>query len=134
MRARVYCGVAVLACLMMPPAVVAQQGHPLAGIWSGDWGPTATERSPVLIDMSWETTTLSGFINPGFPDAATIEVGILDSTNWTVHLEANARDEAGNTVRVVLDGKLEDIGSPHRTLTGTWSRGDTRGDFKVTRE
>ena len=134
MHTRVYCWVAVLVCLMMPPAVVAQQGHPLAGIWSGDWGTTPTERSPVLIDMSWETTTLSGFINPGFPDAATIEVRTLDSTNWTVHLEANARDEAGNTVRVVLDGKLEDIGSSHRTLTGTWSRGNTQGDFKVTRE
>ena len=132
-RAKIYCLACVLA-LVLAPAAVAQEGHPMAGIWSGDWGPAPTERYPVLIDMSWETTTLGGIINPGFPDAAPIRVGILDSRNWTVHLEADARDEDGNSVLIVVDGTLEDVGSPNRTLSGTWSRGDTEGDFKLTRE
>lgn len=135
MRATVaYCFAILLASTAAAPAAVAQQGHPLVGIWSGDWGPTPTERNPVLLDLSWENTTLSGIINPGFPDAATIRTGRLDSSNWTVHIEADAVDEDGNPVRVVVDGMLENLGSPNRTLSGTWKSGDTEGDFKVTRE
>ena len=135
MRARVFCFVCVLACLIWTiPGVVAQEGHPLIGTWSGEWGPSRTDRNPALIVMEWKTTTLSGIINPGEPDEAKIRVGTLDSTKWTVHLEADSKDERGNPVKIVIDGKLENIGSANRTLTGTWMRGSTKGDFKLTRE
>ena len=128
--------VGVLVCLvwLTMPTAVAQQGHPLVGVWSGDWGPTAAERHPVVIEMTWENTTLSGNINPGETDAAAIRVGTLNSTNWTVHLEGEGKDEKGNTVRTVIDGQIENLGSPRRTLSGTWVRGTTKGNFKVTRE
>jgi hypothetical protein len=47
---------------MVQPAssAVAQEGHAPVGIWSGDWGPTPTERYPVLIDLLWETGILRG--------------------------------------------------------------------------
>jgi hypothetical protein len=128
--------VGVLVCLawLTMPTAVAQQGHPLVGVWSGDWGPTAAERHPVVIEMTWENTTLGGNINPGETDAAAIRVGTLNSTNWTVHLEGEGKDEKGNTVRTVIDGQIENLGSPKRTLSGTWVRGTTKGNFKVTRE
>jgi hypothetical protein len=113
---------------------VAQEGHPLIGTWSGEWGTSAKVRSPLLVILEWKTTTLSGVINPGEPDEAPIRVGTLDSTKWTVHLEADSKDEKGSPVKVVLDGKLEDIGSHNRTLTGTLTRGGVKGDFKLTRE
>ena len=125
----------VLVCLTVAAvAVVGQEGHPLIGTWSGDWGPSAKVRNPVLIIMEWNTTTLGGVINPGEPDEAPIRVGTLDSTKWTLHLEADSKDERGNAVKVVVDGKLENIGSHNRTLTGTWTRGTIKGDFKLTRE
>ena len=49
-----------------------------------------------------------------------------------VHFEADAKDKAGNPVHVVADGKLENIGSYNRTITGTWTEGDAKGDFKIT--
>jgi hypothetical protein len=136
MRATLCCLVGILVSLasLTMPAAVAQQGHPLVGVWSGDWGPTAAERHPVVIEMTWENTTLSGNINPGETDAAAIRVGTLNSTNWTVHLEGEGKDEKGNTVRTVIDGQIENLGSPRRTLSGTWVRGTTKGNFKVTRE
>lgn len=136
MRAKILCFVCVWACLTIPTmtGALAQEGHPLIGTWSGEWGPSATQRNPVLIVMEWKTTTLSGVINPGYPDEAPIRVGTLDSTKWTVHLEADSKDERGNAVKVVVDGKLENIGSLNRTLTGTWTRGSTKGNFKLTRE
>ena len=133
MRVKGFCVVCVLACLTTMTAV-AQEGHPLIGTWSGEWGPSATQRNPVLIVMEWKTTTLSGVINPGYPDEAPIRVGTLDSTKWTLHLEADSKDERGNPVKVAVDGKLENIGSLNRTLTGTWTRGNIKGDFKLTRE
>ena len=132
MRLKVVCLVSVLACLII--TAVAQEGHPLIGTWSGEWGPTAAQRNPVLIVMSYDTTTISGIINPGYPDEAPLRVATLDSTKWTLHLEADSKDQSGNTVRVIVDGKLENIGSPNRTLTGTWTRGNIKGDFKLTRE
>ena len=68
MRAKLVCFVCVLACFTIPAItrVAAQEGHPLIGTWSGDWGPSATQRNQVLIVMEWKTTTLSGVINPGY--------------------------------------------------------------------
>ena len=142
MRARRFRFVCLWACVtlttltMMPmiTGAAAQEGHPLIGTWSGDWGPSATQRNPVLIVMEWKTTTLSGVINPGYPDEAPIKVGTLDSSKWTLHLEADSKDERGNTVKVIVDGKLENIGSLNRTLTGTWTRGNVKGNFKLARE
>ena len=132
MRARSFWFSCLCACLTL--TAVAQEGHPLIGTWSGEWGPSATDRKQILVIMEWNTTTLSGVINPGEADEAPIRVGALDSTKWTVHLEADSKDEKGNPVKVTVDGKLENIGSHNRTLTGTWIRGSTKGDFKLTRE
>lgn len=134
MPAKVCCLLMVLACLIVLQPLVAQQGHPLVGIWSGDWGTTPADRNPVTIELNWGTKILSGTINAGFPDAAEIRMGTLNSKNWTVHLEADGSDGNGNPVRIVVDGKLENLGSPNRTLTGTWTRNNMRGNFKLTRE
>ena len=136
MRAKLVCFVCVLACFTVSTITraAAQEGHPLIGTWSGDWGPSGTERNPALIVLEWKTTTLSGIINPGYPDEAKIRVGTLDSTKWAVHLEADSKDDRGNPVKIVIDGKLENIGSFNRTLTGTWTRGSVKGNFKLTRE
>ena len=133
MRAKIPVLACVLICVVAM-AGVAQQGHPLAGIWLGDWGATPDERNQVVIEMMWETTTLTGTINPGFPDAGAIRVGVLDSSDWTVHLEADAMDEDGNPFVIVIDGQLGDLGSPKRTLSGTWRHGGAEGDFSLTRE
>ena len=129
---KIFCLVFFLAPLTITG--IAQEGFPLIGTWTGDWGPTAAQRNPVLIEMAWDGKTISGTINPGYPDAAPLQVATLDSTKWAVHLEADSRDERGNTVRVIVDGKLENIGSPNRTLSGTWSRGSVKGSFKLTRQ
>ena len=136
MRGKFSFVVGILASLLMlsMPAAVAQQGHPLVGVWSGDWGPTQAERHLVVMELTWKDTTLGGNINPGEPDAAVIKVGTLNSTNWTVHLEGEGKDEKGNPLRIVVDGKIDNLGSAKRTLSGTWTRGSVKGNFKLTRE
>ena len=133
MRNAFAAGLAFILCLCMPMASMAQQGHPLAGIWLGNWtaGGNATD---IVLELTWTNTTLSGNINPGFPDEATIDAGTLNPDNWSVHIEAASKDEAGKPVRVVIDGKIDNLGSAKRSMSGTWKRGATSGNFKLTRE
>jgi len=122
----------VVALLAAPAPAQAQFGHPLKGSWSGDWGTEKTNRTRILLDLSWDGKAIGGTINPG-PDGVALQKATLDPSNWTVHLEGEGKDAAGKTVRYVIDGKLENIGAFQRVITGTWTEGGKKGDFKVVR-
>jgi hypothetical protein len=113
-------------------AGTAQEGHPLTGTWSGDWGPSAAQRTHVTMVMTWDGKTISGTINPG-PDAIPVDTIGLDVTNWTIRFDANAKGPSGPT-RISAEGRLENIASANRTITGTWQQGTAKGDFKLTRD
>ena len=110
--------------------LLAQEGHPLTGTWAGDWGPAGGERTHITVVMNWDGKVITGLLNPG-PDQAPLKSIALDPATWTVRLEAEGKDAAG---RVTAEGKLEDIASYHRTITGTWTQGTTKGTFKLTRD
>ena len=38
-------------------AGAAQEGHPLTGTWSGDWGPGADQRTHITMVMTWDGKT-----------------------------------------------------------------------------
>ncbi len=126
--------VSSLLLVLLSGTSAAQQGHPLAGIWLGAWTPADGSRQNLVLELYWHDTTLSGNINPGFPDAATITRGELNSTDWTVRLEAESKNAAGETVQVVVEGQIENLGSPNRNLVGTWQRGGNTGIFQLQRE
>ena len=125
------CALAVVVSLV---AVHAQEGHPLVGTWYGDWGSTPKERHDVTVVITWDGKTVGGTIDPG-PDAVPFNTATLDSSAWTVHIEAE-RPAKGSiaAVRYAIDGKLANLGSYNRTLSGTWTAGGTKGDFKLTRD
>jgi hypothetical protein len=123
----------LLVCLGISIYAFAQEGHPLTGTWSGDWGPTTTQRNHITLVMNWDGKNISGILNPG-PDAVQIPNIFLDVTNWTVRIEADAKDPSGSPAHITAEGKLEDIASYHRRITGTWRQGNARGDFRVTRD
>jgi len=125
----------LLACVGFLTAwtAVAQEGHPLTGSWHGDWGAPGAKRTPVLLVMKWDAKNVTGTINPG-RRAVPMGLVTLDPSNWSVHIEGDGKDAAGMPVHVVVDGKLDNIGSYNRTLTGTWMQGSVKGDFKVTRD
>jgi len=122
----------LLAALAVALPASAQFGHPLKGTWSGDWGPNKQERKRVLLDINWDGKALTGAINPG-PNAVTLQKATLDPSNWSVHFEAESKDAAGKPIRYVIDGKLENIGAYQRVITGTWTEGAKKGDFKIIR-
>ena len=124
--------VGLLLFLAVAAAADAQYGHPLKGSWSGDWGPTKETRNRLLLQLNWDGKAITGTINPG-PNAVALQKATLDPSNWTVHLEAEGKDQAGRAVRYVVDGKLENLGAYNRELSGTWTQGGVKGDFRLVR-
>src|ERR1051325_2196527 len=84
----------LLAGLVMGIAGFAQEGHPLTGIWYGDWGANATQRNSLNSQMQWNGKEVTGLANPG-PDSYPLKIVTLDSTKWTVHIEADGKDDKG---------------------------------------
>jgi hypothetical protein len=124
----------IVACIwlgMVP--VLAQQGHPLTGTWIGDWGPASGQRTAITLVMNWDGKNVSGLINPG-PDSIPLGSVSVDYATWTVRIEADTKDASGKPVHISAEGKLEDLGSYHRTLKGTWQQGAAKGDFRLTRD
>ena len=123
----------LLGAATLAMAALAQEGHPLSGTWHGDWGPSATQRTPVVIFMKWETRMLTGVLNPG-PNAVPLKIATVSGPKWDVHLEAEMKDAKGAAVPVVIDGTIDEIGSYNRTLSGTWTQGAVKGTFKLRRD
>lgn len=126
---RLICAFVILA---VSGSAFAQEGFPLSGTWSGDWGPNAKERNQVTLIMSWDGKAISGQIGVG-PDAAPLKNATLDSTKWTVRFEYDGKDPKGAPAHFVVEGKLDKLGSYNRVITGTWTVGNSKNEFKLER-
>jgi len=109
--------------------IVAQEGHPLSGSWHGDWGSGANQRTPIVMFLKWNNKDVEGTLNPG-KNGTPLKSVTLNPANSTVHIEGATKDGQ----KVSADGMLGDIGSYNRTITGTWTQGTAKGDFKLKRD
>jgi hypothetical protein len=128
--ARVFCLLVVFAVAV---SAFAQEGYPLSGTWSGDWGTSAKEadRTHTTLIMSWDGKKITGLVDPG-PDSAQFRVATLDSSKWTVRFEYDLKDKSGKLVPFIVDAKVQNASSrTNRMLVGTFTHGSTKGDFKV---
>jgi hypothetical protein len=133
-------GAAICAILFaVSGSAIAQEGHPLTGSWHGSWGADAATAAkskdkstagahPIVMAMKWNNKDVDATLSPG-RNSVPMKV-TLNPADWTVHMEADTKDGK----HVVADGKLGDIGSYHRTITGTWTQGSEKGSFKITRD
>ena len=117
---------------LVAQALIAQEGHPLSGSWHGQW-TNGTQKNNVVLFLRWESNNIVGTINPG-PNAVPIKNSSVDATNWAVRLEGEGKDKAGKEVRVVIEGKIDKLGSYNRTLTGTWTQGAVKGELQAIRD
>jgi len=131
--ARLISGLLCAALMLCASAARSQEGHPLTGTWSGDWGPDDSARHHVTLVITWDGKTVGGTINPG-PDAVTVNEIELDVTAWTIRFAVDAKSAGGTAERIEVEGALENIGSSHRTLAGTWRQGTEAGAFRLTRD
>jgi len=123
-----------LVWLTLAASASAQFGHPLDGLWSGQWGPR-DKPNRLLLELDWDGKTITGVINPG-PNAATVtsvKIDHSDPSSWVIRLEAEGKDASGRPMPIVVDGRLENIGAYRRVFRGTWTQGRDKGPFVVTR-
>ena len=123
----------ILASLATVVAAFAQEGHPLKGSWIGDWGPNKTDRNQITIVIDWDGKQITGILNRG-PGAIPIQKASLEPKGWIVHFEVDLKNAAGQTVHYVVAGHIENLGLYNRSIVGTWSHDNVKGDFKITRQ
>ena len=116
-------------CLLFAASLFAQRGatDPLSGTWTGDWGPTATHRNSVTVELKWDGKALTGTVNPG-PQAIPLKSATFDAASNSVRMEADARGRGGQ-VHYTIEGKLA-----NGTMTGSWNHDNQKGDFKITKK
>jgi hypothetical protein len=112
---------------------LAQEGHPLKGSWLGEWSGNTVHGDNILLIMDWDGKAITGMINPG-TDNIPLGRASLEPNGWVVKLEAEGKDKDGSAVRYVIDGKIENLELPNRSITGTWSSNKGRGTFTVSRQ
>jgi hypothetical protein len=132
MRAIVSILILSVAALAGSPAV-AQEGHPLKGSWLATWEPNKTHGNDVLVVMNCDGKNITGTINPG-TDNMPIKNATLNPEGWVVHLEADGKDKSGAAVTYVIDGKIEGLAFPNRSIIGTWRSQQGKGAFKISRQ
>jgi hypothetical protein len=125
---------ALAACMIVAAPALAQEGHPLKGSWLGTWAGNKIHGNDVLLVMTWDGKTITGTINPG-TDNMVIKNASLNPDGWVVHIEADAKDKAGQPLTYVIDGKIENLPLANRVVAGTWKdgRGGT-GAFRIGRQ
>jgi len=114
-------------------SVGAQEGHPLKGSWLGEWAGNSVHGDNILLILDWDGKAITGMINPG-TDNIPLTNGSLEPNGWVVKLEAEGKDKDGSAVRYVIEGKLENLELPNRSINGTWSSNKGRGSFTASRQ
>ena len=104
------------------------QGHPAKGSFLGTWGPNTNTQNALMVLMDWDGNAITGTINPG-PQGIPIAKAELNPDDWTLHIEGGT-----GAARIVLDGKFQNLTWLARSLVGTYTRGNERGTFRITRQ
>ncbi len=140
MQTRSLCAcVLIVAAAALAGPVAAQEGHPLAGTWYGDYG-SGSQRRDLTVIMKWDGTAVTGSANPG-PNAAPLTAVTMTITPGKPAPEGRDSTEGIPPVfhvRIEFDGLTfqGDIKNPvagNRRITGTWTRGSEKGTFQLRR-
>lgn len=123
----------VCAAFAAGTPVVAQEGHPLKGSWIGSWGPAKSHSDRLLVIMNWDGKAITGTINPG-TDNIPIKSASLNPDGWVVTIQADVKDKSGAVLNYALEGRIQDLALPDRSIAGTWKNGRETGKFEIQRQ
>lgn len=142
MRSRMLKLISLLAILAAAAPLFAQFGHPLKGSWSGEWWLKPGAENRILLDFDWDGKALKGMLNPGTDNLTmqklTLQHPPIEDVSkamdpWILRFEADVKDASGKVSHLVVEGKLQNIGANAKFITGTWTVGGQKAEFKVVR-
>jgi len=99
----------------------------LNGRWVGTWGPDADRQTRVVLELKWDAGTLKGTVNP---ESRPVELAkaSFDPKSSAIHMELDFPEPGGGTDHYTIDGKTDP-----KTMRGTWTRNNGKGDFSLTK-
>jgi hypothetical protein len=127
---------AIVAVLVLPATAFAQFGHPFNSPYSGGWGKDASHTdNRLLFNTTWDGNKVNGTITSGDTvlNITSADFDYSDPTAWKVTIKASGKDAAGKDVTATAVGTLENVGVYYKIFRGTWTQGNQKGDFVVTR-
>lgn len=115
---------ALISALALGSAASAQEGHPVKGSWIGEWKGNQQLGEFVLVIMDWDGEKITGVINPG-TDNINIEEASLNPDDWTVNIQGGGYE---------IEGTIQSLELPSRSIVGTWRSDNGNGDFEIVRQ
>ena len=133
------CLVVFAAALLSAVGAVAQEGHPLAGTWYGEY-TTGKQATDLTVIMTWDGKSVTGLINPG-PNSKPLTSVVMDITPGKPAPQGQQSTSGIPPVfkvRVEVDGitfegTIKNPVAGNRQLIGTWKRGNQSGTFHIRR-
>ncbi|MDT8397789.1 MAG: hypothetical protein RQ899_04160 [Pseudomonadales bacterium] len=124
----------ILSCMTLGlfSQASAQEGYPLKGSWIGEWKGNQIHGDSVLLVLDWDGRQISGVINPG-TDNIEITQASLNPDDWSVRIEADTESK-GRSIHYVLEGSIENLQLPSRSIVGTWRHQNGGGDLEISRQ
>ena len=131
--------VVVAAALLIAANAVAQEGHPLAGTWYGDY-TTGKQATDITVIMKWDGKNVTGLINPG-PNSKPLTSVVMDITPGKPAPQGQQSTSGIPPVFKVrfevdgmtFEGTLKNPVAGNRQLIGTWKRATQSGTFQLRR-
>ncbi len=128
-----------VAAITLATTATAQEGHPLAGTWYGDY-EAGTQKRDLTIIMKWDGKSATGTMNPG-ANAVPIKSAMMDITPAKPAPEGRDSTEGIPPIfkvrfeadGMVFEGTIQNPVAGNRRITGTWTRGSERGTFQIRR-
>jgi hypothetical protein len=142
------------AVLTLTAPAAAQEGHPLTGTWYGEFGTAGKPGHDLTVVMKWDGQKITGIVNPG-PNAIPIKTATLDVTfavnppgralvdiqyakasippKFMVRFEVDMPNKTGGADRFVFEGTIQNPLAGNRSIGGTWTSGDAKGEFSLRR-
>ena len=136
---RTYLCLVVAAAVLVGVSARAQEGHPLAGTWYGDY-TTGKQPTDLTVIMKWDGKSVTGLINPG-PNSKPLTSVAMDITPGKPAGQGQQSTEGIPPVFKVrfdvdgmtFEGTIKNPVAGNRQLTGTWKRGTQAGTFQLRR-
>jgi hypothetical protein len=131
--------VVVTAAVLTAVSVSAQEGHPLAGTWYGDY-TTGKQATDLTVIMKWDGKSVTGLINPG-PNSKPLMSVVMDITPGKAAPQGEQSTSGIPPVFKVrfdvdgmtFEGTIKNPVAGNRELAGTWKRGTQSGTFHIRR-
>ena len=120
---------ALFLCIFIATSTAfAQEGHPLSGTWTGDWGrqPGTTNPHHAGLELGWRQSHRS-------PEPGTRSAPLKRFRRLLELVRANrcgSKDAAGKAIRIEAEGKLEETGLPPPQAHRNVASGRLTGNFK----